>query len=496
MSFIKSFIINNNSRNHWIIFSHIGKLIFSSFISNIVNLSSMFFAALLLGPVVFGIWLGAKMVMDYGGQLHLGVQHGMHREIPILRGKRDVQTQRNILDTTFTFSFIVAVIISIAVFLSTYLFDMEPEMSLALKFIAAMLFLQYINSFFGSLFRANNQFDIVTKLNFMNGIGSIFSIILLFYFSFLGFLVGQLIQQTTITTYSYWKSSYAKNWHLTPHILLSLMVVGFPIMMMALADLIIKSLDRLLILNFLGYKELGYYSVAGLAFYPLMIIFVASNSVMYPRFAERFGALRNPSALKRYITVPMEILSTGVPVLIGVIYIALPGMISIFLPEYVEGIKPAQILLFGLYFYAMPGMPGNFLVTINKQVILLGVLIGSIFVYLIASMSFMMLGWGLVGIALGASIGYFSYFLASIFLSLRYCGATVVDIFATIGRIIFPLVFVGLILAGIEIYLGIPRTFTSRGEIMIKLTSLILIFLIFTSYISYDMLKRIKTALG
>ena len=142
---------------------------------------------------------------------------------------------------------------------------------------------------YGSLFRARNEFDTVSKFALINGLGYLFSVVLIFFLGFLGFLGGHVLRLLVTTFYSWWKSSYTINWHWNSSVLRSLIRTGFPIMLMIFANVIFTTIDRLLILKFLDAKSLGFYSLGNLIFAPLLMIFTASNSVMYPRFAEKYG---------------------------------------------------------------------------------------------------------------------------------------------------------------------------------------------------------------
>ena len=466
---------------------HIVKFSLASLIGGIGGFLNSYFAALLLGPTVWGIWRGAILVLQYGANFHLGVQDGMHRELPILRGKKEIEQQTIITDVTFTFSFIVAIVASLGILSSTFVITMGPELKLSLQFISAMVFLQYISGFYGSLFRATNEFDIVSKVTVIGGLASLFSIILIFFFGLLGFLGGQLIRLLIITCYSYWKSSYSINWHWDNKVLKSLIVIGFPIMLMIFAHIIFTTIDRLLILKFLDAESLGFYSLGTLIFAPLFIIFSTSNSVMYPRFAEKYGETGSPYSLRRYITVPMENLAALISILIGAIYIALPALVRVFLPEYNEGIPAARILIFGLFFYAVRGMAGNMLLTINKQVLYLGIMFGAALLNLIFSYSALKLGYGIVGIAVGTSLAYFVYFLISTILAMRFSQASLIEIIKLFVKVLGPICYVGIVVIIFSMLMPV-----GAGKLSSMITQTIfreLVFFILTLYFIYKIFQ-------
>lgn len=401
-----------------------------------------FFCAYFLGPAIWGLWQGTRLVLVYGACLHLGAQYGMQREIPILRGKGETLQQTTIINVTLTFILGVAVFVSLGVMLSTFILVMGSELRLMLRFISVMLVLEYIRVFFGTVFRANNSFDIVSRITVIDGLGHLFSVALVVPFGLLGFLGGQVLRLLAVTAYSCLRRpcNPRPEWKYT--VLKPLVWIGFPMMLAVLAYAVFTSSDRLLILGFLSTEELGFYSLGTLIFMPLMLIFNVSNSVMFPRFAERYGETEDPRTLRRYITVPMENLAAFIPVCIGVIFIALPFLTEVFLPEYVEGVSAARILLFGLFFYAIAGMAGNMLVTINKQVTYLGILAGSALLNLCLSYGALRLGYGILGVAASTSVSYIVYSLVSIGVAMRYSIASWNEFARLVWKLVWPLCYV------------------------------------------------------
>lgn len=442
---------------------------------------------------MWGIWQGTKLVLLHGANLHLGVQNGMHRELPILRGKKDLAQQAIITDVTFTFSFAVALVVSLGILFSTFAIRMGPELRLGLRFIAAMVFLQYIYSFYGSLFRANNEFDIVSWVTVIDGIGHGLSVALIFPFGFAGFLAGQVLRLLVATVFSLRRSSYTVSWRWDGKTLKSLMFIGFPIMLMVSANVIFTTIDRLLILKFLDTRNLGFYSLGNLAFSPLLMIFSASNSVMYPRFTERYGETGDPCSLRHYIIMPIEALSLVMAVLVGIVYIALPLLVRVFLPEYAAGILAAQILMFGLFFYALAGMAGNMLLTINKQVLRLWIILVSTLFNLIFSYAALRLGYGIAGVAAGTSLAYFVFFVISLTVAMRYCLVSLNQSVKFIGKALGPMCYVGGVLWFVSyvleltegLSLGLAAQTTIQG----------LTFLMLCGYPIYTLIKKFKAAI-
>ena len=141
----------------------------------------------------------------------------------------------------------------------------------------------------------------------------------------------------------------------------------------------------------------------------------------------------------------MENLALLVPILIGGLYMALPLLVRVFLPEYVQGIDAARILLVGLFFYAVTGMPGNMLVTVNRQLLRLGILLGTAFANLGLGYGALRLGYGIVGVAVASSIGYLIYFSVSCVAAMRYARASAREIALLLGKVLTPMLGIAVV---------------------------------------------------
>jgi O-antigen/teichoic acid export membrane protein len=418
------------------------KLSIASALAGVGNFASAYFGARFLGPIVWGIWQGTRLVLEYGANLHLGVQNGMHREIPILRGKGEQGGQHQIAETAFGFTSIIAALSGIMVLVAANVIPMGTEARLCLQSLSVMLPLQLFHSYFGYLLRAYNLFDVVARGEFLAGITSLLTIPLVMFLGLIGFLTGQVVRLLTVTVYYGIAGWCFVGWGWNSKILLKLLGIGFPIMLMALVSVIFSTIDRMLVLTFLDTESLGYYSLGVLTFTPLLLIFTASNSVMYPRFAERYGALGDTRFLQRYISVPLVSLACVLSVVVGIIWIVLPVVTYLLLPNYVAGLAAARLLLFGLFFYALAGMPGNMLLTVNKQMLRLLLLVISASLSLILSYVGLSLGYGLVGIAGGTTAAYLIFFLISTILALHYSGSSVRNSVYVLARTLGPVCLV------------------------------------------------------
>jgi O-antigen/teichoic acid export membrane protein len=424
------------------ILEHIAQFSFASMIGGIGLFFSNYIAARVLGPSTWGLWQGVRLVLVYGACLHLGAQYGMQRELPILRGRGETVTTDAIINVAYTIVMLAAVIVSILVFLVAWMVPIDREARVMLLFVAGMLFLEYVRVFYGTLLRATNRFGIVSRVTMIDGAGHVASAGLAAFTGLFGFLVGQIVRLTADSWYSLRTRQLIPRFQWDNALARSLVVIGFPIMLSVFAHAALTSSDKMLILSLLGSSELGYYSLGTLIFMPLLVIFGASNSVMFPRFAERFGQTGRADALRGYVIEPIGLLASVVSVLVGMIFLGVDWATGTFLPEYLPGVDAARVLLIGQFFHALAGMAGNLLVTIDRQRVYLAVLAGGAVLNLCLSYAALRLGFGIAGVAAATSVSFAAYFICLAVLAMRFTASSRREIVKLMWRAMWPLAYV------------------------------------------------------
>jgi len=445
-------------------------------------------AAFLLGPAVFGIWQGVKLVLSYGSLTGLGSIAGMTREVPILRGRKEENEIIKVKDVSFLFNFFTTIFLSIIVFAITFIFKFDSVTILSLRFVAFILLFQFSKSFLEAWLKANNKFDIISRMAVIEGAGAAAAVILIFFFSFPGFLAGFAMSLLLSAIYGYLKSGFTIQVKWDLKLLKSLIKIGFPIMLLGLSDVLFYTVDRLLILKFLDTKSLGFYSLGFLVFAPAMFIFSSSSSVMYPRFAERFGSTRSDKDLKNLIIMPIKVLSLAAAFVIGAIAIAMPIMVRIFLPTYTQGIASANILIFGLFFSYSAGMVANFFLATKRLYVYLISSLAVVFINFILSFMLLKSGWGIIGVSMGTSLSYFVLFLILSSLAVHYCKMKGRESAMFFLEVLLPIVYVFIVSSLIIEFLS-AHTYSSL-VLMENMVLKEIVYLVFASILVYFLFKN------
>ena len=174
---------------------------------------------------------------------------------------------------------------------------------------------------------------------------------------------------------------------------------------------LLTTVDRWVVLAYLGVEDLGQYTVAILVFGILSIIPVVISQQMYPRMAYRYGETHNSDDLLPMIAKQsLSAFAVTLPI-IGLAYFLIPHFVAYFMPQYSQGVLPSRILLIGLLFLPLAGGMANFLNTIDKQFYYLIIQAVTVIINFILGTLFVRFGLGLTGVAWAGAITYFLYSL-------------------------------------------------------------------------------------
>jgi O-antigen/teichoic acid export membrane protein len=392
------------------IIKHISLFTGSSLIQSLGQLFHGYFGARWLGPDTFGAWQGARLIQSYLSYASLGVGHGMHRDVPVLRGQKRLDEIEKIKNCTWTFNLIIYSFASLTLFFISFLLEGNREFLISVRFVAVITEITLFIGFFNVWNKANNRFEVISIVSLINGIISILSIYLIYAGKLSGFLIAKVLTLSFMLIYYLYKNDTKLKYYLNKWIIINEMKIGFPILLLDASTTIFSTIDRILILNKLSFSDLGLYSLSGIIFIPVSVVFTSANSVLYPRVTEKYGKTNDPQSLINMFKVPVLILSHTVPFLVALLYLIVPLLVNQFLIKYQMGIQAAQIVIWGIFFYSLVGTVSNVVIALNKQiyiVIILGLM--TILNYVIGRL-LIDYGFGINGVALSSFSIYVLYF--------------------------------------------------------------------------------------
>ncbi len=370
-----------------------------------------------VGPDEFGIWNALNLLLVYGVLLTLGIPNGMNRNVPFLNGQNKRNRAEQVISLSFAFTFLINIVFGLFITGISFNGWIADTYRNALLWMGPLFFSWQMYQFFQMYLKSRIKFRLISIQQF--GFALLLLIIVLpmaYFWHIPGFVAGQAIVTLSIVGMIIYISEFQISLKWNVDIFKDLVKVGFPIMAAGLLYSLLTTIDRWVVLQFLGVKELGNYTLAILCLGILSLLPAVISQQMYPRMAFQYGKTQDKHSLQPLIVRQSGLaVAATLPILV-IAYIALPWLTSRFLPEYFLGVKPARILLIGLTFIPLAGGVANFLNTVNKQGYYLATQASTLILNLGLDIFLIQKGFGLVGVAMGAAISYAMYTTTLIFI--------------------------------------------------------------------------------
>ena len=230
-----------------------------------------------------------------------------------------------------------------------------------------VLIFYHLYGFYEFLFRAEQEFVLLSrvKILYLAG-GPVIQVIGVILGGIYGLFFAIIILNVFIFLYLYQKKTIKL---VIPKldVLLPVIRVGIPMMLNGMADILLYTSDRLMILAFLGREELGFYSIAVLGASFIDFIPAAFQNILLPRIMVKRGQNSDSTEMEKYWLEPIKMLSIILPVAVGFIWILAPVAVLILLPKYYPGLFSLKILSFGMCFASIAVLTRNLFTAFNKQ---------------------------------------------------------------------------------------------------------------------------------
>ena len=324
------------------------------------------------------------------------------------------------------------------------------------------------------------------------------AIVFVLYLGFEGRLIAAILAQMFIIFYALRRNKWIAIPGYNFSEVWSVIRVGLPILMSGFVLSFLATVDRLMVITFLGEKQLGYFGLGLMLTSAVTLIPTMASQVLYPRITHQFGSSGNSvEALRTFILIPPAILSAFLPILIGALYLSLPLIITVLLPAYMPGITAARIIIIGIFFFSMLGLTDYFLVTIGKlkQYIFFGCVALSINIAL--DYVFIKLGYGIEGVAFGGTlITYFIYSSIVIGYSLSHYTKRFTDWIIFYSNLWFPFIYMLILLWLVELAVNQFMSSTTNTQLLTSTIIKVIIYMMGCLPLMYVVIKKVMSVMG
>ena len=386
---------------------------------------------------------------------------------------------------------------ALVVLACSFLPGQVSTVALGLRVMAIVLILQQAYTYHRTVLRSYNQFGELGRQQVLSGVlGAVLSIALVMALGFEGRLIAGFMTAAAILLYAVRRNPWRPVPKFNASVSWSLMRVGVPIIISGFVLSLVTTVDRLVVITFLDATQLGYLGLGLMLTNLVSLIPGMASQVLYPRITYHFGNTgKNVAALRSYVLKPPMILSSFLPLMIGPVYLALPFVIRVFLPDYTPGITSARIIVIGIFFYSVLGLTDYFLVTIGK--LKQYVFIGCTALALNIGLDFLSLhfGYGIEGIAAGGTLlTYFFYSCIVIGYALSHYTRHLRDWVRYFFRLWTPFICMIVLLWFVEALVNRLMPSISRNDLLFATIVQVLLYLLCCLPLFYILFRDITDA--
>jgi len=387
-------------------------LAFTQYLVRAMSMARSFVAAKLLDPGSFGAWNALQLMMDYGALAPLGTQQGLDQLVPARLVEGDAERTRrlkraalfNVVSLTLLFAALGLAWASVG---SSRMRANWHLSGLGLAF-ACVMFVN-LSNLGTSILRSYGDIGGLTRWFVIQGlIGSGLGLGLMVWFGRWGLLWGWLAGCFVSWAFVMYRGRKVIPIAPSPAVeCLDLLQVGIPLYVFTASSIVMRNLDRIVVLRFLGTQSLGYYGLSVNVLTLLMAIPDSLAYVSYPQLVKRFSeAGEDPAAIRDRVDRLVRVVAVGLPLAAGLCAIWSRDLVHALLPRYDACVSPMRVLAFGATGLSLSAFASIVLMTVGRRIILVP---AAVFLSALSGgLQLLSLRWngGLTGIAAAASTAY------------------------------------------------------------------------------------------
>ncbi len=369
-------------------------------------------AARMLGPGGYGAWNAIMLIVDYGTYAPAGTFSGLDQAVPA----RIVDGDAARLDRLKRAG-LLNVLVTTGVFTAAgllYFARSTGQIANAWGFggvvvALACVTLHAVSYYHLTLLRSHGNLTAVSLWFLLQGtFGVGLGLALIPTLNIWGLLWGWFAGTLVATLSVLWQGrAVVPRIPILAQDSLTLLSIGFPMFIYTLSNFIMRSLDRVIILRFLGTHSLGLYGLAVMAVGFLLTLPDAIAYVLYPQLVQRYREGGDaPAEIRDQVQRAMRALSVLLPALCALAYMGADDAVDWLLPSFKDGVPALRILCFSAAGLSLSNLGSIVLMTLGRQRLLVPVALGMTTLGVVLDLVAIRLGYGIRGVAWATFVTY------------------------------------------------------------------------------------------
>lgn len=367
-----------------------------------------------IAPASMGVWSFLQVILSYSKYATLGTGPALVREIPFLRGKGEFAKAEQIKNNVFSWSMMISAVAAVGIIIYAFVKKpLLPEMKWGLVTIAFVTILQRGYNLYVVLLRAYKSFRLASLSNFLSSaITLALTVTVVWKFGFYGLLIGAVIGYAANLAVLHLNSGLKFRIEFDQKILTDLSVFGFSLVAVQASMTVLRSVDSIVIVKWLNFEALGYYSTALMFQTYLTILPNVADMVLNPHLFEKAGQVQNHKELKENVLQPILAMSCIMPCFVFVSWVGIPLVVGLLMKKYTAGIASAQILILSTFFLGAARPLNAYLILLKKHLWMIPIILFAAVVAFLTNWFLIKgLGRGIEAVAFSTVLSSGIYFL-------------------------------------------------------------------------------------
>ena len=386
-------------------------------------------SAAAMGPLGYGAWNALNLLLDYGYYAPCGALQGLDLDLPPAAARDDRERARRLMAGAWVATLLGAALFGLAV--AAYLAT-GPRMiaeawgwgAPALMLVA--VFLQLAIQYHAGSLRAHGEFQRVsTALAAQGVLGGGLGLALVARFSVWALLWGWIAGSLVALV---WLRAGAVRPPLVHGRLrdgVALAWLGLPVFGFFVTSLVLRSVDRMAFVRYVGTEGLGLYSLGLMAVGLILYLPEAAATVLYPRMSAAAQKARDPERTRDEVRRTQRALTVVLPPVVAVGMVWAAPVVGWLLPAFRDGVPALRWLALGGLVLSAATLPGYFVLASGPRPALLAVSVGMALVTAALVFGVASRDHRPASIAMAAASGYGGFALGLVILAANGLCATV-----------------------------------------------------------------------
>lgn len=366
------------------------------------------------GPADFGVWVLLTLIIQYSAVLTLGLPNGAGHQVPFLLGAGRTAEAQRAEDSAFVGTLVGSVAAACTGFLLALgIVDKHVTNPVLIAvLVAAVVFTQQLFVLAQILFRSRFAFHAAAVQLAIAGLMFLAAGLVLLPLGIAGLAAATLLGQAAALAAAKFLLPRRPRlrWHNGQGVPLA--TIGAPIMLAGVGFAVLTTVDRWLVLAYLGRDEVGIYGLVGIAVSGLLLIASVAGQQYFPRLVYAHGEGRPLASLHADAVRQGLLTASATTAAATATFLVMSLAVPRFLPQYAGAVTPLVIMSVGVVGYASATGFANLLNAVGRQRLYLSVQCGAVIADVLIVTLLLKLGWGLVGVAVGSALTLLTYAIA------------------------------------------------------------------------------------